>query len=235
MRCAVWGCRNRDDFDEVVDQVQRAGFRIGIPHRKPGAVTFTVLGLESVLRRLGLLRCKHSASAADVDLLLAVEPAKVLDLPAGTDVKPKLLPVHLVNTDPPYNVRVEGSTRDHFVHAIAMALEFVRCKPLGEGAAGVSAIRASMSSSWLPVRAAWRRASLIRLARAKVASNVVVFRFVVICMSPRTRRAYNHMSPAGRPESKATLREFREFLACLGARSESAGKRLDHGVWPTPT
>ena len=53
------------------------------------------------------LLCGDSASAADVDLLLAVDPAKVLDLPAGTDIKPKLLPVHLVNTDPPYNVRVE--------------------------------------------------------------------------------------------------------------------------------
>ncbi len=53
------------------------------------------------------LLCGDSASAADVDLLLAVEPAKVLDLPAGTDIKPKLLPVHLINTDPPYNVRVE--------------------------------------------------------------------------------------------------------------------------------
>lgn len=54
---------NRDDFDEVVDQVQRARFGIGNPHHKPGAVTFTVLGLESVLRRLGLLRCKHIPTA----------------------------------------------------------------------------------------------------------------------------------------------------------------------------
>jgi DNA modification methylase len=53
------------------------------------------------------LLCGDSASLADVDLLLAVEPAKVLDLPAGTEVTPKLLAVHLVNTDPPYNVRVE--------------------------------------------------------------------------------------------------------------------------------
>ena len=53
------------------------------------------------------LLCGDSASAPDVDLLLAVDPAKALDPPAGTDVKPKLLPVHLVNTDPPYNVRVE--------------------------------------------------------------------------------------------------------------------------------
>ncbi len=53
------------------------------------------------------LLCGDSASAADVDVLLAVAPAKALELPAGTEVKPKLLPVHLVNTDPPYNVRVE--------------------------------------------------------------------------------------------------------------------------------
>jgi len=53
------------------------------------------------------LLCGDSASAADVDLLLAVDPAKALGLPAGTDIKPTLLPVHLVNTDPPYNVRVE--------------------------------------------------------------------------------------------------------------------------------
>ncbi len=53
------------------------------------------------------LLCGDSASAADVDVLLAVDPAKALELPAGTEVKPKLLPVHLVNTDPPYNVKVE--------------------------------------------------------------------------------------------------------------------------------
>ncbi|GJQ27728.1 MAG: methyltransferase [Phycisphaerae bacterium] len=53
------------------------------------------------------LVCGDSASAADVDLLLAVDPVKALELPAGSDVKPKLLPIHLINTDPPYNVRVE--------------------------------------------------------------------------------------------------------------------------------
>jgi DNA modification methylase len=53
------------------------------------------------------LLCGDSSSAEDVDLLIAVDPAKVRELPAGSDVKPKLLPIHLVNTDPPYNVKVE--------------------------------------------------------------------------------------------------------------------------------
>ncbi|MCK6458177.1 MAG: ParB N-terminal domain-containing protein [Phycisphaerae bacterium] len=53
------------------------------------------------------LLCGDSASAADVDLLIAADPAKTLELPAGSSVKPKLLPIHLVNTDPPYNVKVE--------------------------------------------------------------------------------------------------------------------------------
>jgi len=53
------------------------------------------------------LLCGDSASAADVNLLLAVDPAKALELPAGSDIAPAILPVHLVNTDPPYNVKVE--------------------------------------------------------------------------------------------------------------------------------
>ena len=53
------------------------------------------------------LLCGDSSSAADVDLLIAVDPAKALDLPAGSDIKPKLLPIHLCNTDPPYNVKLE--------------------------------------------------------------------------------------------------------------------------------
>jgi len=50
---------NQADYDEVIGEVQRAGFQIGNPHHKSGAVTFAVLSLETVLRRLGLLRCKH--------------------------------------------------------------------------------------------------------------------------------------------------------------------------------
>ena len=53
------------------------------------------------------LLCGDSSSAADVDFLIAVDPAKALELPAGSEVNPKLLPMHLCNTDPPYNVRVE--------------------------------------------------------------------------------------------------------------------------------
>ena len=53
------------------------------------------------------LLCGDAGSADDVDLLLAVDPEKALASPAGSDVRPRLLPVHLVNTDPPYNVRVE--------------------------------------------------------------------------------------------------------------------------------
>ena len=53
------------------------------------------------------LLCGDSSSADDVDLLIAVDPVKAAELPAGSDIKPKLLPIHLINTDPPYNVRVE--------------------------------------------------------------------------------------------------------------------------------
>ncbi|MBP9034539.1 MAG: ParB N-terminal domain-containing protein, partial [Pseudomonadales bacterium] len=53
------------------------------------------------------LLCGDSALAADVDLLLAVDPAKAMELPVGTVVTPSLLPIHLVNMDPPYNVKVE--------------------------------------------------------------------------------------------------------------------------------
>ena len=53
------------------------------------------------------LLCGDSSSPADVDILIAVDPVKALDLPAGSGAKPKLLPIHLCNTDPPYNVRLE--------------------------------------------------------------------------------------------------------------------------------
>jgi DNA modification methylase len=53
------------------------------------------------------LLCGDSASIADVDVLIAVDPAKAVELAAGSQIKPKLLPIHLVNTDPPYNVKVE--------------------------------------------------------------------------------------------------------------------------------
>jgi len=53
------------------------------------------------------LLCGDSASAADLNILIAVDPVKTLELPAGSEVKPKLLPIHLCNTDPPYNVRLE--------------------------------------------------------------------------------------------------------------------------------
>ena len=53
------------------------------------------------------LLCGDSSSPADVDFLIAVDPVKANELPAGWDIKPKQLPIHLCNTDPPYNVRVE--------------------------------------------------------------------------------------------------------------------------------
>ncbi len=53
------------------------------------------------------LFCGDSVLAVDVDLLIAVDPVKAAELPADPDIKPKLLPIHLVNTDPPYNVKVE--------------------------------------------------------------------------------------------------------------------------------
>ena len=53
------------------------------------------------------LLCGDSGSAADVDFLIAVDPERAAELPAGEGTKPALLPVHLVATDPPYNVKVE--------------------------------------------------------------------------------------------------------------------------------
>ena len=53
------------------------------------------------------LLCGDSASVVDVDVLVAVDPVKARQLPAGTDIKPTLLPIHLINSDPPYNVKVE--------------------------------------------------------------------------------------------------------------------------------
>jgi hypothetical protein len=50
---------NQTDFKEVTGELHRAGFRVGNPHHKRGAVAFTVLGLETILRRLGLLRGKR--------------------------------------------------------------------------------------------------------------------------------------------------------------------------------
>ncbi len=46
------------------------------------------------------LLCGDSASAADVDCLLAADPGK----------ESKTLPIHLVNCDPPYNVQVEPAS-----------------------------------------------------------------------------------------------------------------------------
>jgi len=62
------------------------------------------------------LLCGDAGKAADVDRLLAVTPTALIDqavttvLPPGATlqyVSPPLLPIHLVNTDPPYNVKVE--------------------------------------------------------------------------------------------------------------------------------
>jgi len=52
------------------------------------------------------LLCGDSGSVADLNILIAVDPVKALELPAGSDIEPKLLPIHLCNTDPPYNVRL---------------------------------------------------------------------------------------------------------------------------------
>ncbi|MBU0719444.1 MAG: ParB N-terminal domain-containing protein [Planctomycetes bacterium] len=53
------------------------------------------------------LLCGDSGSVADVNILIAVDPAKALELPAGSSVELELLPIHLCHTDPPYNVKVE--------------------------------------------------------------------------------------------------------------------------------
>ncbi len=53
------------------------------------------------------LLCGDSGSVADLNILIAVDPVTALELPAGSDVEPKLLPIHLCNTDPPYNVKLE--------------------------------------------------------------------------------------------------------------------------------
>jgi hypothetical protein len=54
---------NQNDLEEVVQQVQQAGFTIGRLARKSGCVTFTVRGLKVILRNLGLLNCKHIPEA----------------------------------------------------------------------------------------------------------------------------------------------------------------------------
>ena len=53
------------------------------------------------------LLCGDSSKAADVDVLLRVDPVKAAELHPESDIEPKLLPIHLANCDPPYNVKVE--------------------------------------------------------------------------------------------------------------------------------
>jgi DNA modification methylase len=75
------------------------------------------------------LLCGDSGSIDDVDLLLAVAPVKTLDLPAGSDIKPKLLPVHLVNTDPPYNVRVEPRSNNAIAAGLSSFVTYGNTDP----------------------------------------------------------------------------------------------------------
>ncbi len=64
---------NSLDFDDVIREVKRAGFEIGKPIYKRGSVCTTVLKLKSILREMGLLRCKHIPSV----YLLASGPQRL--------------------------------------------------------------------------------------------------------------------------------------------------------------
>ncbi|MEI8194333.1 MAG: bifunctional DNA primase/polymerase, partial [Phycisphaerae bacterium] len=66
---------NQQDVDETVAEVRRAGFDVGKPAIKGGCTAFTVLGLRVILRRMGLLNCKH---IPDVYLLASQEQRAAL-------------------------------------------------------------------------------------------------------------------------------------------------------------
>ncbi|MEK6676629.1 MAG: DNA methyltransferase, partial [Planctomycetota bacterium] len=53
------------------------------------------------------LLCGDSASAEDVNRLIAIDPTNKREEVTDSGLKPNLLSIHLVNTDPPYNVKVE--------------------------------------------------------------------------------------------------------------------------------
>jgi DNA modification methylase len=53
------------------------------------------------------LLCGDSASTADLNRLIAANSVEPAGAPTDADQSPALLPIHLCNTDPPYNVKVE--------------------------------------------------------------------------------------------------------------------------------
>ena len=93
------------DSDELAALLDPGGQR-GSDRSRPGAPSHRMKpprspAISGSWREHRLL-CGDSSSPADVDFLIAVDPMKARELPAGSDIKPKLLPVHLCNCDPPY-------------------------------------------------------------------------------------------------------------------------------------
>ena len=97
---------NQDELADLLDPGVKQGLTDPDDVPEPPDEAITQPGDLWLLGDHRLL-CGDSSSAGDVDFLIAVDPAKALELPAGSEVNPKLLPMHLCNTDPPYNVRVE--------------------------------------------------------------------------------------------------------------------------------
>lgn len=54
---------NHLDVSEVISELHRAGFKVGRPYVHGGAVAYTVHGLRVILRKMGLLQCKHIPEA----------------------------------------------------------------------------------------------------------------------------------------------------------------------------
>ncbi len=97
---------DQDELAKLLDPGLKQGLTDPDDVPEPPDEAITQPGDLWILGKHRLL-CGDAGNSENLDLLIAVDPVKTLDLPAGSDIKPRLLPVHLVNTDPPYNVRVE--------------------------------------------------------------------------------------------------------------------------------
>jgi DNA modification methylase len=105
---------NTDELAALLDPGVKQGLTDPDDVPEPPDEAITKPGDLWVLGEHRLL-CGDAGNAVDVDRLLAITPAPPLGrepivLPAGAQlqyVTPPLLPIHLANTDPPYNVKVE--------------------------------------------------------------------------------------------------------------------------------
>jgi len=128
---------NEDELAKLLDPGVKDGLidPDDVPEPPDGAVTQP--GDLWVLGRHRLL-CGDSSKAEDVDLLLSVDPTRTIELPAGSDIKPKLLPVHLVNTDPPYNVKVEPRSNNAIAAGLSSFTNDAAAKKLRSGQGNAS-------------------------------------------------------------------------------------------------